>query len=56
MADPATEVTDVAATNEQVGVGSTGRRAPAPTSDHRQPDLTDEGLWSRTPPSRPLDS
>ena len=51
-ADPATEVTDVAATNEDVGVGSTGHRAPAPTPDHRQPDLADEGLWSRTPPSR----
>ena len=51
-ADLATDVTDVATTNEQVGVGSTGRQAPAPSPDHRQPDLTDEGLWSRTPPSR----
>ena len=51
-ADAATEVTHVAATNEDVGVGSAGHRAPAPTSDHRQPDLTDQGLWSRTPPSR----
>src|SRR3954452_12318164 len=51
-ADPATDVADVAASNEQVGVGSEGRTAPAPTADRRQPDLTDEGLWSRTPPSR----
>ena len=49
---PSTDTTEAAVTNEDVGVGSPDESVPSPREDSRQPDPADEGLWSRTPPSR----